>query len=107
MVRYTIKDLKKLTSVLYTFFAENYNEWESVLQSLIKKYKTLSYRKMVKVILEDMLVSSCFGIHPESPAYKKIRRLLFLEPLDLMPLYISSEKGWERVISQWRLSIER
>ena len=104
MNRYTTKELNAFAELVG--HVRDSNGWPEFIKDQIEKYKDLSYRMMVKEILTD-LVYHCFGIYCESPRFKLTQEFLFKKPLQEMPLYINSEKSWERLFSQWRLSIDR
>ncbi len=107
MVRYSLKDLKTLTGVLGALFPNNTNWWPEILEESIKSNKSLSCKAFVKRFLLEDVLSNYFGVISESPRFKDVFNFLFKTQLSNMPLYITSEKGWEKVISQWRLSIEK
>jgi len=107
MIKYTIKDLKVLASVLSSYLCIDISDWLDIVKSSIESNKAMHFRDMIKATIYEMIGPYSFAFNKVACEQHGISRLIFKTPLNQMPLCISSEKGWERVISQWRLSIER
>ncbi len=106
-MKYTIKDLKVLASVLSSYFCVDVSDWLDTVKCSLQSNKTLHFRDMIKETIYEMIGPYSFSFNKTACDEHGISYLIFRAPVNLMPLYISSEKGWEKVISQWRLSIEK
>lgn len=106
-MKYTLEDLEILATLIGSYFKDTSNNWILLLKTLKDEYKNLSYDKKVKQIILEILGPYCFGFNEETMKLQGIYDFIYSTPLNQMPLYISSGKGWESIISKWRLSIEK
>ncbi len=106
MNKYTTKELSVLAELIGQVRSLEFNGWPEFVKNALKEYKALPYREKIKKTLIDVLFHG-FGVYHESPRFKQAQEFLYEKGLQDMPLYINSENNWERVVSLWRLSIER
>jgi hypothetical protein len=107
MIFYSKKELLKLSDVLNSHFDSS--NFYSAVESIIKEFecKYSSYKRIKKALCH-ILGDLSFGFSEASPYYTgQIYELLYKTPLDRIPLYIYSHDACMRVISKWRLSIEK
>jgi len=104
MPHYNISDVEMLASVLASFFSSEPSYWKNIIDFSLDKFKSKS-RYYEADLIYELIGPYSFGYNKRVCKEKGITKLIFELPLDQMPLYISSDKPWERVISQWRLNI--
>lgn len=103
-IQYNLSEIRVLASVLASFFSSEQSYWINIVDSFIKEARE---RSQHSDLIYELIGPYSFGYNKAGCERKGILKLIFQTPIDQMPLYISSDKPWEKVISQWRLSINK
>lgn len=105
MINYTFKDVKALAVEIANFFQaknkKDFKFWFEIVDEIKKEFAS------PKEVILELLGPSVFSFTREISKKIGLTDLIFYTPADVVPLYLGTEKDWEKIVVKWRLNIQK